>query len=161
MKGVELYAQVRFAVQIECLSRREAARRYGIDPRTVAKMLAFPVPPRDQRSRPPASPKLDPLTGIIDWILLLDEGRPKKQRHTAKRVSSGYAVMACNTFLRWPRISPRVAMVTTTSARIDHIIDALERLTEGGGSDMFLFTDQARLAATDPLDLACRTGKRE
>ena len=44
MKSVELYAQVRYAVQIEGLSRREAARRYGIDPRTVAKMLAFSVP---------------------------------------------------------------------------------------------------------------------
>src|SRR5437870_2887436 len=53
MKGVELYAQVRYAVQIEGLSRREAARRYGIDPRTVAKMLAFSVPPGYRRSRPP------------------------------------------------------------------------------------------------------------
>jgi hypothetical protein len=32
MKGVDLYAQVRFAVQIEGVSRREAARRFGIDP---------------------------------------------------------------------------------------------------------------------------------
>ena len=46
MKGVELYARVRFAVQIEGMSQREAARRFGIDPRTVAKMLAFSVPPR-------------------------------------------------------------------------------------------------------------------
>ena len=45
MKGVELYARVRFAVQIEGVSQREAARRFGIDPRTVAKMLAFSVPP--------------------------------------------------------------------------------------------------------------------
>src|SRR6266568_5664631 len=86
MKGVELYAQVRYAVQIEGLSRREAARRYGIDPRTVAKMLAFSVPPGYRRSRPPARPKLDPFTGIIDQILLQDEGRPRKQRHTAKRI---------------------------------------------------------------------------
>src|SRR5215211_6130531 len=86
MKGVELYAQVRYAVQIEGLSRREAARRYGIDPRTVAKMLAFSVPPGYRRSRPPARPKLDPFTGIIDQILLEDEGRPRKQRHTAKRI---------------------------------------------------------------------------
>src|ERR1700675_1611286 len=86
MKGVELYAQVRFAVQIEGLSRREAARRYGIDPRTVAKMLAFSVPPGYRRSRAPARPKLDPLTGIIDQLLLEDEGRPKKQRHTSKRI---------------------------------------------------------------------------
>ena len=86
MKGVELYAQVRYAVQIEGLSRREAARRYGIDPRTVAKMLAYSVPPGYRRSRPPARPKLDPFTGIIDQILLEDEGRPRKQRHTAKRI---------------------------------------------------------------------------
>ena len=86
MKGVELYAQVRFAVQIEGLSRREAARRFGIDPRTVAKMLAFSVPPGYRRSRPPARPKLDPFTGIIDGILAADEGRPRKQRHTSKRI---------------------------------------------------------------------------
>ena len=54
MKGVELYARVRFAVQIEGVSQREAARRYGIDPRTVAKMLAFSVPPGYRRRRPPA-----------------------------------------------------------------------------------------------------------
>ena len=86
MKGVELYAQVRYAVQIEGVSRREAARRYGIDPRTVAKMLAFSVPPGYRRSRRPARPKLDPFTGIIDSILLEDEGRPRKQRHTSKRI---------------------------------------------------------------------------
>jgi hypothetical protein len=44
MKGVELYGQVRRAVYVEGLSRRELARRFGIDPRTVAKMLAFLVP---------------------------------------------------------------------------------------------------------------------
>src|SRR4051794_30230128 len=86
MKSVELYAQVRYAVQIEGVSRREAARRYGIDPRTVGKMLAFSVPPGYRRSRPPARPKLDPFTGIIDAILAADEARPKKQRHTAKRI---------------------------------------------------------------------------
>jgi hypothetical protein len=43
MKGVELYGQVRRAGYVEGRSRREAARRFGIDPRTVAKMLAFPT----------------------------------------------------------------------------------------------------------------------
>src|SRR3954465_5418022 len=86
MKVVELYGRVRYAVQIEGLSRREAARQFGIDPRTVAKMLAFSVPPGYRRSRPPARPKLDPYTGIIDRILAADEGRPRKQRHTSKRI---------------------------------------------------------------------------
>jgi hypothetical protein len=57
MKVVELYGRVRYAVQIEGLSRREAARQFGIDPRTVAKMLAFSVPPGYRQSRPPARPK--------------------------------------------------------------------------------------------------------
>src|SRR5712672_3726241 len=86
MKRVELYGQVRRAVYVEGVSRREAARRFGIDPRTVAKMLAFSVPPGYRRSRPPARPKLDPYTGIIDRILAADEGRLRKQRHTSKRI---------------------------------------------------------------------------
>ena len=86
MKGVELYGRVRHAVRIEGLSRREAARRFGIDPRTVAKMLVFSVPPGYRRSRSPARPKLDPFVGIIDQILEADKGRPAKQRHTSKRI---------------------------------------------------------------------------
>src|SRR5262245_3109772 len=86
MKGVELYAQVRRAVFIEGISQREAARRFGIDPRTVAKMLAFSVPPGYRRSKPPVRPKLDPFIGIIDRILEEDKDRPAKQRHTSKRI---------------------------------------------------------------------------
>jgi transposase len=86
MKGVELYGLVRYAVQIEGLSRREAARRFGLDPRTVSKMLAFSVPPGYRRSAPPKRPKLDPFIGVIDRILEEDKTRPAKQRHTAKRI---------------------------------------------------------------------------
>ena len=86
MKLVELYGKVRYAVQIEGISRREAARRFGIDPRTVAKMLSFSVPPGYRRRQPPQRPKLDPFVGIIDQVLEEDRGRPAKQRHTAKRI---------------------------------------------------------------------------
>ena len=68
MKRVELYGQVRRAVYVEEISQREAARRFGIDPRTVAKMLAFSVPPGYRRSRPPVRPKLDPFLRIVDQI---------------------------------------------------------------------------------------------
>src|SRR5215472_11227701 len=88
MKGVELYARVRFAVQIEGVSQREAARRFGIDPRTVAKMLVFSVPPGYRRRRPPARPKLDPFSGIIDEILAADERRPRKQPRLARIMKS-------------------------------------------------------------------------
>jgi transposase len=86
MKSVELYGRVRYAVQIEGLSHREAARQFGIDPRTVAKMVKFSVPPGYVRKKPPARPKLDPFILVIDGILLDDKSRPKKQQHTAKRI---------------------------------------------------------------------------
>src|SRR5712671_5889995 len=86
MKRVELYGQVRRAVYVEGMSRREAARRFGIDPRTVAKTLAFSVPPGYRRSQRPARPKLDPFLGIIDRILEEDKGQPAKQQHTSKRI---------------------------------------------------------------------------
>ena len=71
---------------IEGLSQREAARCFGIDPRTVRKMLSYSVPPGYVRTRPPVRPKLDPFIGIIDRILEEDKDRPKKQRHTSKRI---------------------------------------------------------------------------
>src|SRR6202521_2025962 len=86
MKRGEIYGQVRRAGYVEGMSRGEAARRFGIDPRTVAKMLVFSVPPGYRRSRPPARPKLDPFIGIIDRILEEDKLRPPKQKHTAKRI---------------------------------------------------------------------------
>jgi transposase len=86
MKPVELYAKVRYAVRIEGISQREAARRFGIDPCTVAKMLTFSVPPGYRRSQPAARPKLGPYVGIIDRIVAEDAGRPAKQRHTSKRI---------------------------------------------------------------------------
>jgi transposase len=86
MKGVELYGRVRYAVQIEGLSHRAAARRFGIDPRTVAKMVRFAAPPGYVRTKPPAKPKLDPFIPVIDRILFDDKSRPRKQQHTAKRI---------------------------------------------------------------------------
>jgi len=86
MKTVELYARVRHAVLIEGISERGAADRFGINARTVSKMLKFSVPPGYVRTQPPFRPKLDAFTGVIDAILAGDKDRPKKQRHTSKRI---------------------------------------------------------------------------
>src|SRR3712207_5937404 len=86
MKAVDLYARVRRACHVEGMSQRQAARVFGIDPKTVAKMLRFSVPPGYRRSKPPVRPKLDRFTGIIDRILEEDRGQPGKQRHTARRI---------------------------------------------------------------------------
>jgi len=86
MKRVELYGRVRHAVMVQGMSRREAARIFGIDRRTVDKMLVFSVPPGYRRKQAPARPKLDPFVGIIDRILETDRLVHKKQRHTSKRI---------------------------------------------------------------------------
>ncbi len=59
---------------------------FGIDRKTVAKMLAFSVPPGYRRSGPQRRPKLEAFTGIIDRILEDDQGPHRKQRHTAKKI---------------------------------------------------------------------------
>ena len=58
MYGVELYAAVRLAVVDEGLSHHEAGRRFGIDRRTVKKMLSYSAPPGYRRSKPVRRPKL-------------------------------------------------------------------------------------------------------
>ncbi len=83
---MELYARVRRACHVEGMSAREAARVFGVDRRTVAKMLAYAVPPGYRRNKPRARPKLDPFIGVIDRILEEDGSGPRKQRHTAKRI---------------------------------------------------------------------------
>ena len=55
----------------------------------------------------------------------------------------------------------RVLTVTTTGERVERMLAALNGITEGRGSNMFLFTDVQRLAASNPLDLEWVSGKRE
>lgn len=86
MKTVELYVKVRQACHRDGMSKREAARHFGINRRTVDKILEHSEPPGYRRSKPVRRPKLDGFTGIIDAILQEDTERPKKQRHTAKRI---------------------------------------------------------------------------
>ena len=50
MKRVELYVKVRRAVLADGMSRRGAARYFGIDRKTVDKILVFPAPPEHGRS---------------------------------------------------------------------------------------------------------------
>ena len=107
MYGVELYAAVRLAIVDEGLSHRKAARRFGIDRRTVKKMLNYSAPPGYRRTKPVRRPKLEGFTGIIAAILEEDRDEPRKQRHTAHRIferlrdehgfSGGYTIVKVST----------------------------------------------------------------
>ena len=121
MYGVELYAAVRLAVVDEGLSHHEAGRRFGIDRRTVKKMLSYAAPPGYRRTKPVRRPKLDGFTGIVDAILEADTDPdvPRKQRHSAHRIferlrdehgfSGGYTIV--KDYVRSRRQSTREAFV--------------------------------------------------
>lgn len=83
---MDVYARVRRAVLVEGKSRRAAAREFGLSRKTIGKMLAYSLPPGYRRQKPILRPKLGPWQGVIDTILEEDKQRPRKQRHTAKRI---------------------------------------------------------------------------
>lgn len=83
---MELYQKVRRAVLIDGMSRRGAARYFGINRKTVDKMLCFPEPGAHGRSGQTYSRKLAEFTDIIDQILADDRKVHSKQRHTAARI---------------------------------------------------------------------------
>jgi len=83
---VDLYLKVRQAHFEEGLSGRQIARDFGISRDSVSKMLAYSEPPGYRRTSPIKRPKLDPYTSQIDQWLAEDKSRPRKQRHTAKRI---------------------------------------------------------------------------
>ena len=86
MYSVELYSRVRRACHVDGMSKSAAARLFGVNRKTVSKMLAHSVPPGYRRKGPPVRPKLDPFIPIIDQILEEDRSLLKKQRHTATRI---------------------------------------------------------------------------
>lgn len=53
----------------------------------------------------------------------------------------------------------RVLTVTTSGQRIETMLDALRDVTQGKGSDLFLFADEESLRANNPLEAAWTTGK--
>ena len=83
---VDLYLKVRQAHFQDGLSGRQIARDFGISRDSVAKMLAYSEPPGYRRTAPIRRPKLDAFTDQIDQWLTEDKVRPRKQRHTAKRI---------------------------------------------------------------------------
>src|SRR5579863_2739710 len=124
MYTVEIYARVRRAVLVEGKSRRAVAREFGLGRKTVGKMLEYSLPPGYRRQKPIRRPKLGPWQGVIDAILADDKQRPKKQRHTAKRIyerlkaehayPGGYTIV--KDYIRRSRISSQEMFVPLSHA---------------------------------------------
>ena len=85
MFTVELYAWIRRAVMADGVSRRDAAKQFGVHRNTISKMLQFSIPPGYRRRERPVSKKLGPQMAWIDAILEGERSVHKKQRHPARR----------------------------------------------------------------------------
>jgi len=83
---MEQWAEVRRRVLVDGLSKRKACQQFGINWKTLQKMLTYPEPPGYRRVKPPRRPTIAPVLPIIRQILDADATAPKKQRHTAKRI---------------------------------------------------------------------------
>ena len=86
MYTLQKYELVRRSVLVDGLSKRKASGEFGVNRRTVGKMLADARPPDYQCRAPRAKPKLGPFLAIIEQIVTGDESAPKKQRHHAMRI---------------------------------------------------------------------------
>ena len=121
---MDLYARVRRAVLVEGKSRRAVAREFGLARKTIRKMLEYSLPPGYRRQAPIRRPKLGPWQGVIDAILSDDKQRPRKQRHTAKRIferlgaehgySGGYTIV--KDYVRESKVSGEEMFVPLTHA---------------------------------------------
>lgn len=83
---MDLYLKVRLAHFQDGLSGRQIAGDFGISRDSVSKMLAYSEPPGYRRTAVVKRPKLDAYADQIDQWLAEDKRRPRKQRHTAKRI---------------------------------------------------------------------------
>jgi len=93
-------------------SMREIARERGHAWRTVKKAILDPSPNVYRRQKAPVCPVVGPFAAVIEEMLLTDRSRPRKQRHTARRIwkrlvaehdFKGKESSVCRFVRRWKR----------------------------------------------------------
>ena len=77
---------MRQACLVEGRSQRSVALFYGLNRRTVEKMLEHSSPPGYRRKQIPHKPKLASHIDFIEEVIKQDKTAPRKQRHTARRI---------------------------------------------------------------------------
>jgi transposase len=83
---MEIWSEIRRRVKAGELSMRQAAAEYGLNFRTVRKIVHHPEPPPFHAPQPRPQPVLGPFLPVIEQILDADLHAPPKQRHTARRI---------------------------------------------------------------------------
>src|ERR1700747_3043625 len=83
---MDLWTEIRRRIVTGELSMRQACSEYGLNFRTVQKIVQQPEPAAYHAAQPRAKPVLGAYLGIIEEILQGDRNAPPKQRHTARRI---------------------------------------------------------------------------
>lgn len=86
MTKVAEIERIRWAHFREGVSLRELARTFHHSRKTIRRALADPGPWSYRRRRPVKEPVMGPVAEIVKGWLEDDLSRPRKQRHTAKRI---------------------------------------------------------------------------
>jgi len=85
MIRMDQYELIRTAHRVYGKSIREIAREYGHSRKTIRKAL-MGLPPAYRRAKEPFAPVMGPFMITVEKWLQDDLDRPRKQRHTARRV---------------------------------------------------------------------------
>jgi len=80
------WTEVRRAVLVEGLSKREACRRFGIHWDTLERMLEHATPPGYRRVAKAERPVIGPWLGRLAELLEANRHLPRKQRYTVVRM---------------------------------------------------------------------------
>src|SRR5262245_6494984 len=83
---MELWSEIRRRVGTGALSLRQACAEYGLNFRTIHKIVHHVDPPSYRLAQLRAKPVLGPFVPLIHQILDEDRHAPPKQRHSARRI---------------------------------------------------------------------------
>src|SRR5262245_24615384 len=83
---METWTEIRRRVLAGELSMRQACSEYGLNFRTVQKVVRRPQPEPYRTRQPRAKPALGRFLEVIHQILDDDRHAPPKQHHTARRI---------------------------------------------------------------------------
>ena len=118
---MELYERIRRDARVEGLSVRALAAKHRVHRRTVREALASPVPPpRKQPER--EAPAMGPHREVVRGWLVADQGLPRKQRHTARRV--------------WQRLVAEHGAVVSESTVRAYVAEVRAELADASGAVM-------------------------
>ena len=84
--NMEQWTEIRRAVLVDGLSKRQACRQFDIHFNTLQKILAHPIPPGYQRTARLDRPVIGPWLGRLAELLEENRHLPRKQRYTVKRM---------------------------------------------------------------------------